>query len=62
MKKTPIISAVAMALSLALTQGNALAAADNAAATTTNQYWWPAQLNLAPLREHAAESNHYGSD
>ena len=72
MKNTPIISAVAMALSIALFQsnafgqGNALAngTASNVAAndTTTNQYWWPEQLNLAPLRQHAAESNPYGAD
>lgn len=66
MKNTPIISAVAMALSLALCQGSAFANSDpaNVAAndTTTNQYWWPEQLNLAPLRQHAAESNPYGAD
>lgn len=66
MKNTPIISAVAMALSLALCQGSAFAngAPANVAAndTTTNQYWWPQQLNLAPLRQHAAESNPYGAD
>ena len=66
MKNTPIISAVAMALSLALCQGSAFAnsAPANVAAndTTTNQYWWPEQLNLAPLRQHAAESNPYGAD
>ena len=66
MKNTPIISAVAMALSLSLCQGSAFAnsAPANVAAndTTTNQYWWPEQLNLAPLRQHAAESNPYGAD
>lgn len=28
----------------------------------TNQFWWPEQLNLSPLRQHAAESNPYGAD
>ena len=28
----------------------------------TNQFWWPDQLDLAPLREHAAESNPLGED
>ncbi|MFM9890203.1 MAG: catalase/peroxidase HPI [Rickettsiales bacterium] len=27
-----------------------------------NQFWWPNQLNLAPLRAHAVESNPYGAD
>jgi len=26
----------------------------------TNQFWWPEQLNLSPLRQHGAESNPYG--
>ena len=25
--------------------------------TTTNQFWWPERLDLAPLRQHAAESD-----
>ena len=28
----------------------------------SNQFWWPEQLNLAPLRQHAAESNPMGDD
>ncbi|MCF6436864.1 catalase/peroxidase HPI [Pseudoalteromonas sp. MMG022] len=28
----------------------------------TNQFWWPDQLNLAPLRDHDARSNPYGED
>ncbi|RPJ78207.1 MAG: catalase-peroxidase, partial [Alphaproteobacteria bacterium] len=27
---------------------------------TTNQFWWPERLDLAPLRQHAAESNPLG--
>ena len=26
----------------------------------SNQFWWPNQLNLAPLRDHDAKSNPYG--
>jgi len=37
-----------------------LAQADDAARTT--QFWWPEQLNLAPLRQHGAESDPYGRD
>ena len=28
----------------------------------TNQFWWPEQINLSPLRAHSIESNPYGSD
>ena len=28
----------------------------------TNQFWWPEQLNLAPLRDHDARSNPLGAD
>ena len=27
-----------------------------------NQFWWPEQLDLSPLRQHAAESNPYGEN
>ncbi len=27
-----------------------------------NQFWWPKQLNLQPLRQHAKESNPYGEN
>jgi catalase-peroxidase len=29
---------------------------------TTNQFWWPERLDLAPLRQHSAESNPMGKD
>jgi catalase-peroxidase len=29
---------------------------------TTNDFWWPNQLDLSPLRAHAAESNPLGDD
>lgn len=28
----------------------------------SNQFWWPDQLNLRPLRDHATESNPYGEE
>ncbi|WP_213608991.1 catalase/peroxidase HPI [Pseudoalteromonas sp.] len=31
-------------------------------ATRTNQFWWPNQLDLAPLRDHDERSNPYGGD
>ena len=27
-----------------------------------NQFWWPEQLDLAPLRQHGAESNPLGAE
>ena len=37
--------------------------ADNAQAPPqTSQFWWPDQLDLSPLRQHAAESNPLGTD
>ncbi|WP_296297759.1 catalase/peroxidase HPI [Rheinheimera sp.] len=29
---------------------------------TNNNYWWPEQLDLSPLRAHSAESNPYGQN
>ena len=37
-------------------------AASVPAKPTTNQFWWPEQLDLSPLRRHAAESNPLGDD
>ncbi len=31
-------------------------------ATKTNQFWWPDQLDLSPLRDHDVRSNPYGED
>ncbi|WP_289847305.1 catalase/peroxidase HPI [Alteromonas sp. C1M14] len=28
----------------------------------SNKFWWPDELNLSPLRDHAIESNPYGDD
>ena len=30
--------------------------------TKTNQFWWPDQLDLSPLRDHDVRSNPYGPD
>jgi len=40
-----------------------LQAADemNRGEAKTKQFWWPDQLNLAPLRDHQPESNPYGA-
>jgi len=46
------------ALSQPLLVGPALAQGE----PKSNQFWWPEQLNLEPLRQHAAESNPMGED
>lgn len=55
MNKKPIfmVSAITAAL-LAVSQGMA------DTQPTTNSFWWPDRLNLAPLRQNTAESNPYG--
>lgn len=55
-KKRPILSALTLAVTLAIGSGAAVAKAG----MIDNQFWWPEQLNLAPLRQHSAESNPYG--
>ncbi|ARD43157.1 catalase/peroxidase HPI [Colwellia sp. PAMC 21821] len=56
-KKTlPLAAAISVALSSITLSSTAL----GADAAKTNQFWWPEQLNLSPLRQHGAESNPYG--
>jgi catalase-peroxidase len=55
-KKRPILSALTLAVTLAIGSGSAVAKTG----MTDNQFWWPEQLNLAPLRQHSVESNPYG--
>lgn len=52
-RKTTLLSALAVAVSLALTTHIASAETMNKG----NQFWWPEQLNLAPLRQHGVESS-----
>ena len=57
LKRTvPIAAAIAVALYSMILPSTALAASE----AKTNQFWWPEQLNLSPLRQHGAESNPYG--
>ena len=60
MKKGVFKSAavVALAASSAFTAGLASAGP----APQSNQFWWPQQLDLAPLRQHGVESNPYGAE
>lgn len=49
-------SKIALAITIALSSN--LAVADND--LKSPKFWWPEQLNLSPLRQHAAESNPMG--
>jgi catalase-peroxidase len=56
-KKTlPIATAISVALTSLVLPTKALAGNE----AKTNQFWWPDQLSLSPLRQHGAESNPYG--
>ncbi len=51
-------SKIAVAIAIALSSQAAFA--DNS--LKSPKFWWPDQLNLSPLRQHAAESNPLGAD
>ena len=53
----PLYAALAVAIST-MAAGSSALAAD----AKSNHFWWPEQLNLAPLRQHGAESNPMGDD
>ena len=55
-KSLPMAIAISVAISTMAMSSTALA--ENGA--KTNQFWWPEQLNLSPLRQHGVESNPYG--
>ncbi|PWF63961.1 catalase/peroxidase HPI [Shewanella sp. BC20] len=59
MKKSTIPTLSALTLTMSLAFGGAAIAQEQ---VTGNQFWWPEQLNLSPLRQNAVESNPYGSD
>lgn len=49
----PMIAILAMALTPLVAPNAAFAQGE----PRSNQFWWPEQLNLSPLRQHAAKSN-----
>jgi catalase-peroxidase len=51
-KKTFLMSAIAIAVASSLTTTSAIAMTN-----TNNQFWWPEQLDLRPLRQNGAENN-----
>ncbi|MGB5299315.1 MAG: hypothetical protein WBN48_11360, partial [Thiogranum sp.] len=54
----PLLSALAITLSLVVPSSPAFAQGQ----PKSNQFWWPEQLDLSPLRDHDAASNPYGED
>jgi catalase-peroxidase len=52
----PLFAGLAVAMSSLGLSGPAVAQAD----PKSNRFWWPEQLDLRPLRQHAAESNPMG--
>ena len=57
-KKVPIFSSLVATLMLALPINQTFAMGT----PKSNQFWWPEQLDLSPLRQHAAESNPMGDE
>ncbi|MFK7915727.1 MAG: hypothetical protein AB8B93_17555, partial [Pseudomonadales bacterium] len=54
------LTAALAALTLCFGAGHSLAAEPGK--VRDNQFWWPDQLNLSPLRDQDARSNPYGAD
>ncbi|MDJ0956836.1 MAG: catalase/peroxidase HPI [Arenicellales bacterium] len=54
----PLLAVVAIAVSPITTANSVQAQAE----PKSNQFWWPKQLNLKPLRQHVAESNPMGEE
>jgi len=57
-KYMPFLAALAVALSSMTISAPALAQDE----PKSNQFWWPDQLDLSPLRQHGIESNPFGED
>ena len=55
-----ITTAMAGLLAMPLASANSAESAAMHHQPKTNQFWWPDQLNLSPLRQHDAESNPLG--
>ncbi len=54
----PLLAALAVTVTAVLPASPALAQGE----PKSNQFWWPDQLDLRPLRAHSAESNPMGDD
>ncbi len=55
-----MILAAAALLTVPFLSASSAIAESNQGEARPNQFWWPEQLNLAPLRAHDASSNPYG--
>jgi catalase-peroxidase len=60
MLKKPLYLLTALTLAMSPLLGSTSAFADGL--PTSNQFWWPAQLNLQPLRQNDPSSNPLGAD
>ena len=54
----PLIPVFALAMLLVVSSNTAFADGE----PKSNQFWWPENLNLSPLRDHGVESNPMGDD
>jgi catalase-peroxidase len=57
-RSIPFLAALASAMSPVVPSSPAFAQGE----PKSNQFWWPEQLDLGPLRDHGAESNPLGED
>jgi catalase-peroxidase len=57
-KSIPLAVALAMALAAVAPVANSAGMGE----AKSNQFWWPDQLDLGPLRQHSVESNPMGED
>jgi catalase-peroxidase len=57
-KPMRLLAISAVAATLVVASGSAFAQG----APKSNQFWWPEQLDLTPLRQHSDASNPFGDD
>ncbi|MBQ4835610.1 catalase/peroxidase HPI [Pseudoalteromonas luteoviolacea] len=53
---------ITLATGIAMAIANTATASSAATQIKTNQFWWPEQLDLSPLRQHGIKSNPYGAN
>lgn len=57
-KSIPMVSVLALSISVIMQSGTVFAQSES---VTTNNFWWPEQLDLSSLRQHGVESNPMGA-
>jgi len=63
MKKYHVFISIAIAALMAISLSTTVSASTvDKGEAKLNQFWWPEQLNLSPLRAHSSESNPFGKD